>query len=31
MWIGGAIYFNSDRTGVFNLFRYDVATRRPLS
>src|SRR5450631_2392687 len=27
MWIGNAIYFNSDRTGVFNLFRYDVATR----
>jgi len=26
MWIGGAIYFNSDRTGVFNLFRYDIAT-----
>lgn len=28
MWIGDAIYFNSDRTGVFNLYRYDVATRR---
>jgi tricorn protease len=27
MWIGNAIYFNSDRTGVFNLFRYDIATR----
>src|SRR3984885_7413217 len=27
MWIGDAIYFNSDRTGVFNLFRYDIATR----
>jgi tricorn protease len=27
MWIGDAIYFNSDRTGVFNLFRYDLATR----
>jgi tricorn protease len=26
MWIGNAIYFNSDRTGVFNLYRYDVAT-----
>jgi tricorn protease len=26
MWIGDAIYFNSDRTGVFNLFRYDVGT-----
>jgi tricorn protease len=28
MWIGGAIYFNSDRTGVFNLYRYDVASRQ---
>jgi tricorn protease len=28
MWIGGAVYFNSDRTGVFNLFRYDIATRQ---
>ena len=28
MWIGDAIYFNSDRTGVFNLFRYDTATRQ---
>jgi tricorn protease len=28
MWIGGAIYFNSDRTGVFNLFRYDVESRQ---
>ena len=28
MWIGDAVYFNSDRTGVFNLFRYDVATRQ---
>jgi tricorn protease len=28
MWIGDAIYFNSDRTGTFNLYRYDVATRR---
>jgi tricorn protease len=26
MWIGSAIYYNSDRTGVFNLYRYDVAT-----
>jgi tricorn protease len=25
MWIGGAIYFNSDRTGTFNLYRYDTA------
>ncbi|MGO8856337.1 MAG: S41 family peptidase [Steroidobacteraceae bacterium] len=24
MWIGNAIYFNSDRSGVFNLYRYDV-------
>jgi tricorn protease len=28
MWIKGAIYFNSDRTGVFNLYRYDVETRQ---
>lgn len=28
MWIGAAIYFNSDRTGVFNLFRYDIETRQ---
>src|SRR5450432_4049388 len=28
MWINDAIYFNSDRTGVFNLFRYDIATRQ---
>jgi tricorn protease len=27
MWIGGAVYFNSDRSGTFNLYRYDVATR----
>jgi tricorn protease len=26
MWIGDSIYFNSDRTGVFNLYRYDIAT-----
>jgi tricorn protease len=26
MWIGSAIYFNSDRSGVFNLYRYDIAT-----
>jgi tricorn protease len=24
MWIGNAVYFNSDRSGVFNLYRYDV-------
>jgi tricorn protease len=28
MWIGGAIYFNSDRTGVFNLYRYDVESHQ---
>jgi tricorn protease len=28
MWIGDAIYFNSDRTGVFNLYRYDVSSRQ---
>lgn len=28
MWIGDAVYFNSDRTGTFNLYRYDVATRQ---
>ena len=28
MWIGGAIYFNSDRTGVFNLYRYDVESQQ---
>jgi tricorn protease len=27
MWIGDAIYFNSDRTGTFNLYRYDIAGR----
>jgi tricorn protease len=27
MWIGPAIYFNSDRGGTFNLYRYDVASR----
>ena len=26
MWIGDAIYFNSDRSGVFNLYRYDLAS-----
>ncbi len=25
MWIGGKIYFTSDRTGTLNLFSYDVA------
>jgi tricorn protease len=28
MWIGSAIYFNSDRSGVFNLYRYDLASRQ---
>ncbi|MBK9797832.1 MAG: PD40 domain-containing protein [Holophagaceae bacterium] len=27
MWIGGKIYFVSDRAGEFNLFSYDVATQ----
>lgn len=27
MWVGGAIYFNSDRDGIFNLYRYDLASR----
>jgi tricorn protease len=26
MWIGDGIFFNSDRTGVFNLYRYDVGS-----
>ena len=26
MWIGDAIYFNSDRDGTFNLYRYDLGT-----
>jgi len=25
MWIGNTIYFNSDRSGTFNLYAYDVA------
>jgi tricorn protease len=25
IWIGGTIYFNSDRDGTFNLYAYDVA------
>jgi tricorn protease len=28
MWIGDAIYLNSDRTGTFNLYRYDPGTRQ---
>jgi tricorn protease len=27
MWIGNSVYFNSDRSGVFNLYRYDIASR----
>jgi tricorn protease len=27
MWIGNALYFNSDRDGTFNLYRYDLGTR----
>lgn len=28
MWIGGTIYFNSDRSGTFNLYGYDLATTK---
>jgi tricorn protease len=28
MWLGNTIYFNSDRTGTFNLYAYDVASRQ---
>jgi tricorn protease len=28
MWIGGAVYFNSDRSGTFNLYRYDIASQK---
>jgi len=28
MWIGNAVYFNSDRSGVFNLYRYDLESRQ---
>jgi tricorn protease len=28
MWIGGAIYFNSDRSGTFNLYRYEIASKQ---
>ncbi len=27
MWIGDAIYFDSDRTGTMNLYRYDLKTK----
>jgi tricorn protease len=26
MWIGNAVYFSSDRSGVFNLYRYDIGS-----
>lgn len=26
MWVNGTLYFNSDRNGEFNLFRYDAST-----
>ena len=26
MWIGGKIYYNSDKSGTFNLYSYDVAS-----
>ena len=26
MWIGNSVYFNSDRSGTFNLYAYDVAS-----
>jgi tricorn protease len=28
IWIGDKIYFNSDRTGIFNLFVYDTRTKQ---
>jgi tricorn protease len=28
MWIGGTIYFTSDRDGTFNLYAYDVASKQ---
>ncbi|HET6628475.1 MAG TPA: PDZ domain-containing protein [Woeseiaceae bacterium] len=28
MWVGGSLYFNSDRAGEFNLFRFDPQTER---
>ncbi len=28
MWMGGTIYFNSDRSGTFNLYAYDLATAK---
>lgn len=28
VWMGDAIYFTSDRTGIFNLFEYDLKTKK---
>ena len=28
MWLGDKIYFTSDRTGIFNLFEYDLKTKK---
>ena len=28
MWMGGTIYFNSDRSGTFNLYAYDIASAK---
>ena len=28
MWVGGKVYFRSDRNGEFNLFSYDPATKK---
>ncbi|MGC2236359.1 MAG: PDZ domain-containing protein [Pyrinomonadaceae bacterium] len=28
MWLGDKIYFTSDRTGIFNLFSYDLKTKQ---
>jgi len=28
MWMGGTIYFNSDRSGTFNLYAYDLASAK---
>jgi len=28
MWIGDAVYFNSDRSGVFNLYRFELGSHR---
>jgi len=31
VWIGNTIYFNSDRSGTFNLYAYDVASAKTTS